>query len=190
MPDRDPAMRPNGGSLSLVGGRSTARDRRADRVSVRLLEFARAGRPFRTGRRRGGGVRKPAVMSDSFHSFEPIFLFVAVLVGFVITNLVLAHSIGPRRRTPVKDMPYESGMDPVADARQPFDVKFSLLAILFLIFDVELLYLFPWAVSAYVPEGGVPAEMRGNVFWVMIVFIATLLIPYLYAWRKGIFRWR
>ncbi len=129
------------------------------------------------------------VRDDSLHSFEPILLFVAVLIGFVITNLILAHTIGPRRRTAVKEMPYESGMDPIADARQPFDVKFSLVAILFLIFDVELLFLFPWAVSAYAPEG-VPASLRHDVFWVMVVFIATLLVPYIYAWRKGIFRWR
>src|SRR5579872_1769665 len=106
-------------------------------------------------------------MSEGLHAFEPILLFVAVLLGFVITNLILAHTIGPHRRTSVKDMPYESGMDPIADARQPFDVKFSLVAILFLIFDVELLFLFPWAVSAYAPQG-VPTVLRHDVFWVMI----------------------
>jgi NADH-quinone oxidoreductase subunit A len=131
-------------------------------------------------------------VGDNFHAFEPILLFAAVLVGFCIVNLILAHTIGPKRRTPVKDMPYESGMDPIADARQPFDVKFSLIAILFLIFDVELLFLFPWAVSAYEPEGagGVPREMRTSVFWVMVVFVLTLVIPYVYAWRKGVFQWR
>ena len=129
-------------------------------------------------------------MGETFHSFEPILLFAAVLVAFCIVNLILAHTIGPKRKTAVKDMPYESGMDPIADARQPFDVKFSLIAILFLIFDVELLFLFPWAVSAYESAGGVPAEMRRDVFWVMVVFILTLLVPYVYAWRKGVFQWR
>ncbi len=131
-------------------------------------------------------------MGETFHSFEPILVFSAVLIGFCIVNLVLAHTIGPKRKTPVKDMPYESGMDPIADARQPFDVKFALIAILFLIFDVELLFLFPWAVSAYEAQsvGGVPSEMRTNVFWVMITFVVTLLIPYVYAWRKGVFQWR
>ncbi len=129
-------------------------------------------------------------MPDTFHAFEPVLLFALVLVGFVVTTLVLAHTIGPHRKTAVKDMPYESGMDPVEDARQPFDVKFSLVAILFLIFDVELLFLYPWAVSAYADEGGVPKSQRGDLFWVMIVFIVTLVIPYIYAWRKGVFRWR
>ncbi len=129
-------------------------------------------------------------MGDHLHSFEPILLFAAVLVAFCIVNLILAHTIGPKRKTAVKDMPYESGMDPIADARQPFDVKFSLIAILFLLFDVELLFLFPWAVSAYEANGGVPVEMRRDVFWVMVAFVLTLLIPYVYAWRKGVFQWR
>jgi NADH-quinone oxidoreductase subunit A len=129
-------------------------------------------------------------VGDHLHSFEPILLFAAVLVAFCIVNLILAHTIGPKRKTAVKDMPYESGMDPIADARQPFDVKFSLIAILFLLFDVELLFLFPWAVSAYEANGGVPVEMRRDVFWVMVAFVLTLLIPYVYAWRKGVFQWR
>jgi NADH-quinone oxidoreductase subunit A len=122
---------------------------------------------------------------------HPLLVYVVVLLGFVATNLLLAHFAGPRKRTLVKQMPYESGMDPVGDARQPFDVKFYLVAILFLVFDVELLFLYPWAVSAYVPSGaGVPVELRGTVFAVMMVFMATLVIAYIYAWRKGVFRWR
>ena len=147
-------------------------------------------------------------MSGQLASFVPIFVFITILVGFVITNLVLAHTIGPKNKTAVKQMPYESGMDPIGDARQPFDVKFYLVAILFLVFDVELLFLYPWAVSAYVEgqhtaEGakivathlghaspGIPTELRGTVFGVMLVFIATLAIAYVYAWRKGVFKWR
>jgi NADH-quinone oxidoreductase subunit A len=123
--------------------------------------------------------------------FYPLLVFIVVLAGFVATNLVLAHFAGPRKNTLVKQMPYESGMDPVGDARQPFDVKFYVVAILFLVFDVELLFLYPWAVSAYGSgTGGIPAEIRGTVFAVMLVFMATLVIAYIYAWRKGVFRWR
>jgi NADH-quinone oxidoreductase subunit A len=68
-------------------------------------------------------------------------------------------------------------------------VKFYLVAILFLVFDVELLFLYPWAVAAYT-EGGIPAGLRGAVFGIMLSFIATLVIAYIYAWRKGVFRWR
>lgn len=129
-------------------------------------------------------------MSESLSAFQPILIFAGVLVGFVLTNLIAAHVIGPRKKTLVKQMPYESGMDPVGDARQPFDVKFYLVAILFLVFDVELLFLYPWAVSAYAGEGGVPPELRGTVYGVMLVFMGTLAIAFVYAWRKGVFRWR
>jgi NADH-quinone oxidoreductase subunit A len=124
--------------------------------------------------------------------YYPIFIFVAATVLFAVGTLAVAHMIGPRRRTPVKQMTYESGMDPVGDARQHFDVKFYLIAILFLVFDVELLFLYPWAVAAY-REGTellIPAELRFPVFGVIVVFLATLAIGYVYAWRKGVFQWR
>ena len=129
-------------------------------------------------------------------SSYPILLFVLVMIGFVITNLIIIHIVGPVNKTAVKQMPYESGMDPVGDARQPFDVKFYLVAILFLVFDVELLFLYPWAVAAYLQDTpgarqmGVPVELRSTVFGVMLVFMATLAIAYVYAWRKGVFKWR
>lgn len=122
-------------------------------------------------------------------SISPLLIYVVVLIAVVGTNLLLAHIIPPRKRTSVKEMPYESGMDPIGDARQPFDVKFYIVAILFLVFDVELLFLYPWAVAAY-SSGGLPRELSGTVFAVMLVFIATLVIAYIYAWRKGVFRWR
>src|SRR3989304_9403618 len=91
-------------------------------------------------------------------TYYPLFVYGFVLIGFVITNLVLAQVAGPRKKTSIKEMPYESGMDPVGDARQPFDVKFYLVAILFLVFDVELLFLYPWATSAYV-DSSIPTEL-------------------------------
>jgi NADH-quinone oxidoreductase subunit A len=124
-------------------------------------------------------------MADS----PPLFVYALILAGFVLTNLVLAHVIGPRKKTTVKQMPYESGMDPISDARQPIDIRFHLVAILFLVFDVELLFLYPWAVSAFA-EGGIPEELRDAVYAVMLVFMATLSIAYIYAWRKGVFQWR
>jgi NADH-quinone oxidoreductase subunit A len=122
--------------------------------------------------------------------FPPLFVFAVILVGFVLTNLILTHIIGPKKKTPVKDMPYESGMDPVGDARQPFNVRFCLVAILYLVFDIELLFLYPWAVGAYSDDGGIPVDLRGTVFGVMLAFTATLVIAYIYAWRKGVFKWR
>jgi NADH-quinone oxidoreductase subunit A len=121
--------------------------------------------------------------------FYPLIIYGLILIGFVIVNLLLSQVAPPRKKTAVKEMPYESGMDPVGDARQPFDVRFYLVAILFLVFDVELLFLYPWAVAAY-SEGGVPAELRNIVFVIMLSFLSTLVIAYVYAWRKGVFRWR
>jgi NADH-quinone oxidoreductase subunit A len=120
---------------------------------------------------------------------SPLLVYILVLVGFVATNLILAYVASPHKKSAVKEMPYESGMDPIGDARQPFDVKFYVVAILFLVFDVELLFLYPWAVTAY-SSTGLPQELRGTVFVVMLSFIATLVIAYVYAWRKGVFRWR
>lgn len=128
-------------------------------------------------------------MEQQVTSFLPIFLYLVAILLFAGVTLALAHIIGPKRHSPVKEMPYESGMDPVGDARQHFDVRFYLVAILFLVFDVELLFLYPWAVAAYRPDG-VPAGLAGPVFGVMLVFLATLAIAYIYAWRKGVFRWR
>ena len=82
-------------------------------------------------------------------TYYPIFAYLFVLILFAGGVLIATHAIGPTKKTAVKQMPYESGMDPIGDARQRFDVKFYLVAIMFLVFDVELLFLYPWAVVAY-----------------------------------------
>ena len=128
--------------------------------------------------------------STSLTLYYPIFLYFVAIVGFAVSSLILTHIVGPRRKTPVKMMPYESGMDPIGDARQRFDVKFYLIAILFLVFDVELLFLYPWAVVAYRDPPMLPEELRNLVFWEVLVFLATLVVAYVYAWRKGVFQWR
>src|ERR1043166_8248242 len=108
-------------------------------------------------------------------SYYPIFAYLIVLIGFAVSVMVMTHTIGPRKKTAVKQMPYESGMDPIGDARQRFDVKFYLVAIMFLVFDVELLFLYPWAVVAY-RGGGIPDALRGPVFWCVLTFILLLLV--------------
>lgn len=119
----------------------------------------------------------------------PILIYLVAVVGFAAVSIVLPHLVAPRRPTRVKDMPYESGMDPIGDARKPLDIKFYLIAILFLVFDVELLFLYPWAVSLRHPEG-VPLEYRMAVFGVLVTLLVTLALAYLVAMRKGIFEWR
>jgi NADH-quinone oxidoreductase subunit A len=80
-------------------------------------------------------------------SILPIFLFIACVVGLAVGLLAVANLFNPVRPGRVKGMPYESGMDPVHDTRRRFDIRFNLLAIAFLVFDVELLFLYPWAVA-------------------------------------------
>jgi NADH:ubiquinone oxidoreductase subunit 3 (subunit A) len=129
-------------------------------------------------------------------AYYPIFIYLVAVVGFAVTVIFLAQTIGPRRKTAVKQMPYESGMDPVGDARQRFDVKFYLIAIMFLVFDVELLFLYPWAVISY---GAPPTEadqaaaflaFKPYRFWGVLVFLVLLAVAYVYDWRKGVFKWR
>ena len=123
-------------------------------------------------------------------SYYPIFAYFVLLILFAIGTLIATHVIGPNRNTPVNQMPYESGMDPIGDARQRFDVKFYLVAIMFLVFDVELLFLYPWAVVAYrrpssetapASEILIPEALRGPVFWCVLTFIVLLWRP------KGLF---
>ena len=138
---------------------------------------------------------QPVEPTFDLSAYYSIFIYLVVVLGFAAVSLIAAHAIGPRRDTRVKLMPYESGMDPIGDARQHFDVKYYLMAVLFLLFDVELLFLYPWAVSAYqTPEGAreplVPTALSAAVFWEMLIFLATLAVAYVYAWRKGVFRWR
>ena len=117
----------------------------------------------------------------------PVFLFVAVATGMAIVILILAQVIGPKNRTAVKEMPYESGMNPIHSARQRFNITYYLLAIEFLVFDVELLILYPWAVGAH----DSPASFGAGhgAFAVAMSFIAVLLVGFVYTWRKGVFQW-
>ena len=138
----------------------------------------------------------------------PVFLLVASVLALAAVLLALAAFLNPKRPGAVKRMPYESGMDPVHDTRRRFDVRFHLLAIAFLVFDVELLFLYPWAVAmrpAAAPEPGaaraapqgisaaVDAGLAGSrdlVFAGAMVFLGLLALGFFYDWRKGIFRWR
>ena len=132
----------------------------------------------------------------------PIFLFAAIAVALPVGMLVVGRLLGPSRNNAVKEMPYESGMDPVHDARRRFDVRFYLVAIAFLVFDVELLFLYPWAVASRSPDAaeanvGIDAAVnagmvssREMVFGGFAVFFLLLVLGLVYDWRKGVFRWR
>ncbi|MSR59290.1 MAG: NADH-quinone oxidoreductase subunit A [Planctomycetaceae bacterium] len=116
----------------------------------------------------------------------PIFLFAAIAAAMALSILIVAQVVGPKRHSAVKDMPYESGMDPIHSARKRFNISFYLLAIEFLVFDVELLFLYPWAVTAH--EAGAFGEGH-SVFYAVMGFICVLLVGFAYTWRKGVFQW-
>ncbi len=130
--------------------------------------------------------------------FIPIFLMILVGISVAVGMLTASYILSPGRRktreNAVKLMPYESGMDPIGDARQRFDVRYYLIAIEFLIFDVELLLLYPWAVSHWnVSETnavGIPPELRIFAFLGILIFLGILTAGFAYTWRKGVYEWR
>ena len=127
----------------------------------------------------------------------PVLLLVACVIGVVVAMLTLSKIFNPGRYIPseqqVKQMPYESGMDPIHDTRRRFTIRFHLVAIAFLVFEVELLFLYPWAVAA---RRGIDAavaagwvQSRDLVFAAVMVFFLVLILGFVYDWCKGIFRW-
>ena len=128
----------------------------------------------------------------------PILIFAGIAAAVPLGMLAVPVLLAPRRSGVVKAMPYESGMDPIHDAHRRFDVRFHLVAIAFLIFDVELLFLYPWAVAsrdalgidAAVAHAATAGYSRGLVFTEVLVFIGLLTLGLVYAWRKGVFQWR
>ena len=129
------------------------------------------------------------------------YLPVLLLLGFVVMNAVLmlglSHLTMRSRPTPVKQTPYESGMPPLGDARERFSVKFYMVAVLFIIFDIETVFMIPWGahfrrlscgvdlVAGVCPAG----HLSFFGLWEMLVFIAILLVGFIYVWKKGALQW-
>ena len=111
----------------------------------------------------------------------PILIMIALGAGFAVFNIGLGRLVGPRRPTPEKMAPYECGMPPVGDARERHPVKFYLVAMIFLLFDIEIAFLYPWALAV--------RDLRWSGFYQLLVFFAILLAGYVYVWRKGVFDW-
>lgn len=120
-------------------------------------------------------------------AYIPVGILVLMAVLFAVVNLVGTHLLGPRAHGPEKDIAYESGMNPIGTARKKFNVRFYILAMTFLVFDVEIIFLYPWAVTftKLEPQSGEAALFLGRIMF----FIGTSIIAYIYAWRKGVFRW-
>jgi NADH-quinone oxidoreductase subunit A len=115
-------------------------------------------------------------------SYIPVFLFVAIATGFAVFTILLSRLVHADKPNTVKLEPYECGIESVGDARDRYSIRYYLIAMLFVIFDVETIFMFPWAVSLD----------RLSVFGLveMLVFLFILVVGYFYAWRKGALEWQ
>src|SRR5712692_9731382 len=128
------------------------------------------------------------MMSFNLSDYLPILLMFVVAAGFAVTFIALSQLVGQRKRTRTKLMPYECGKDPVGSARERFSVKFYLIAMIFILFDIEVIFLVPWAVvfkRLASPEYG----LRNLIYFEMLVFIALLAAGLIYVIKKGAFDW-
>lgn len=114
-------------------------------------------------------------------NYLPILIFLGIAVLFGIAPLLLGNILGPRKPNPAKNATYECGFKPFNDARMPFDVRFYLVAILFIIFDLETAFLFPWAVSLH--------KIGAFGFYSMLIFLGILIVGFIYEWKKGALEW-
>ncbi|MBC7807887.1 MAG: NADH-quinone oxidoreductase subunit A [Akkermansiaceae bacterium] len=117
-------------------------------------------------------------------SYIPVLVMGLVAVGVSAALVFLSYLLGPRRPSPQKDAPYECGVTPIGSARERFPIKFYLVAMLFIIFDIETVFLYPWAVT-YRSSGGM---MLFNLVE-MMVFVVILFVGYFYVWKRGAFEW-
>jgi NADH-quinone oxidoreductase subunit A len=130
------------------------------------------------------------------HPYAPVLVLIMVMIGIVAGMLGVSHLVGPKRRGPVKDDTYEAGMPTIGDARRRFRVRFYLVAMMFLLFDVEIVLLWPWAMLLCdsTAHGGDAAKAvsgmdTATLFASIAVFFVILLVGYVYDWGKGVFRW-
>ena len=121
-------------------------------------------------------------MPDNYFArYLPLLLHVVIVGGIAVAIVVLSQLVGRHKWNKVKMSPYECGMVPVGDARQRFSVKFYLVAMLFILFDVEVVFLYPWAV--------IFKELKMFGFWEMLVYIGVILVGFFYIWKKGVLDW-
>jgi NADH-quinone oxidoreductase subunit A len=113
--------------------------------------------------------------------YLPVALMFIVAVGFVLTTMFATHLLGPKRKSEIKLDSFECGIEPQGNSRQPFSIKYFLIAILFVLFDVEVIFMYPWAVNFQ--------EMGMTGFIEMIVFLGLLFAGFIYIIRKGALKW-
>jgi NADH-quinone oxidoreductase subunit A len=128
------------------------------------------------------------VRDFQLRDYLPILLMLVVAGGFAVSQITLSQLVGQHKPTRTKLMPYECGKDPVGSARERLSVKFFLVAMVFILFDIELIFMMPWAVVFRQLSAQGPL-MRGVIFWEMIVFMALVGVGLVYVWKKGLFDW-
>ncbi len=124
--------------------------------------------------------------ASDISSYLPILVIFTMALSFGVGNIVATKLIGPSRTGEIKGQPYESGMNPVGTARKRFNVRFFLIAMVFLVFDVEVVFLYPWAdtFTDLATGSSLQALWLGRIFF----FLLTTVVAYLYGFRKGVFK--
>jgi NADH-quinone oxidoreductase subunit A len=128
-----------------------------------------------------GNVFKSGRLHDMLESYVPILILLGVSLANAVGMVVLSHVVSPFRPTPVKLTPYESGMTPLGDTRERFSVKFYVVAILFIVFDLETIFLLAWGV--------VMRALGWQGFVAAMIFIVVLTVGMIYEWKKGALEW-
>lgn len=119
--------------------------------------------------------------NNYFIRYLPLLIQVGVGIALAAVMVTLSHLLGKHKWTPAKNSPYECGITPTGDAQGRFSVKFYMVAMLFILFDVEAVFLYPWAVIA--------RKLGMFGFWEMLVYIGLVLVGFFYIWKKGIIDW-
>lgn len=125
--------------------------------------------------------KKPKIMQSDQYNYIPILMQAILAIGFVVGTIIISGKLGPKRTSEVKDKNFECGIESVGNARVPFSVKYFLVAILFVLFDVEVIFLYPWAVNF--KELGIEGMLK------MIVFMSLLLVGFFYIIKKKALEW-
>lgn len=128
----------------------------------------------------------PTLAASDLSGYLPIAIIVLMAVSFGVGNVVISQLIGPRRAGAVKGQSYESGMNPVGTARKRFNVRFYLIAMVFLVFDVEIIFLYPWAAT----YPNLTPQSEDALLWLLriLFFLFTTVVAYVYGFRKGVFK--
>lgn len=127
---------------------------------------------------------------DFLLDWLPILVFFGIALALAIGFILAPAIIAPNEPDPEKVSTYECGFNAFDDARMKFDVQFYIVAILFIIVDLDVAFLFPWAVAIFNPELGMDRDFQIFAFWSMFVFLAVFAVGFLYEWKKGALEWR